>query len=155
MLNSEHLGYATKPQSHELLDEPLFSLACCGFGCFIPMLRTRFVPTDCVGSKFLVFSDIPPCHHTRPLVSVTAVGGFGGTKTFSRVGRHPDLLAILQVLISLCRGRWSASHKLELHRSSEQEHTFHNCFELHLLCILLIVQRCFVHHDTFELTNLV
>ena len=141
MLNPEHLGYATKPQSHELLDEPLFSLACCGFGCFIPMLRTRFVPTNCVCSKLLVSSVIPPCHHTCPLVSVTTVRGSGGTKTFSRVGRHHDAAAIGQVLISLCRGRWSASHKLELHRSSEQKHKFHNCFELHLFCILIITQR--------------
>ena len=100
-------------------------------------------PGNCVGSKFLVSTNIPACHHTRPLVWVTAVRGFGGTKTFFRAGRHPHSPAIGQVLIALCRGRWSASHKLKLHRSSEQKHTFHNWFELHLSCILTLVQRCF------------
>ena len=44
--------------------------------------------------KILVSTDKHLRHHTRPLVSVAAVGGIGGRKTFEQAGRHHDSPAI-------------------------------------------------------------
>ena len=56
-------------------------------------------PQELYWSNVLASMDKNPCHPARPLVSVAAVKGFGGRKTFHHEGRHPDSPGIGQVLI--------------------------------------------------------
>ena len=66
MVSPERLGYTTKPKSQELLNEHNLIR-------FVVLLDASMASMD-----------KHDCHPARPLVSVVAVKGFGGRKTFHR-----------------------------------------------------------------------
>ena len=98
MLSLERWGCTTKLNSPELLDEN-FLICVLWFWMLYSSAQIGSCPWELHRFKVLASADKHPCHLARPLVTVAAVKGFGGRKTFHRAGRHPDSPPTGQVLI--------------------------------------------------------
>ena len=89
MLSPERLGCTTKPNSHKLFNEPNL-LEFLWFRMLYSSALIEICPWEVLWFKVFALQRNNFCHLARPLVTVAAVKGFGGRKTFHHAGRHSD-----------------------------------------------------------------
>ena len=104
--------------------------------------RIEICPQELYWSKVLASMHNYPRHPARPLVSVVAVKGFGGRKTFLRAAA-----VLIHLPADMCSPpNVEGAGQLHVYKRYTRllsKNIHFNCFEYQLFCLLTIVQRCF------------